>query len=163
MPRLVSQAKDRLDWPRAGLSARSRRVARAAAEAILADEDDAGAIVAASAEACDRAVAALDRSVGRASADLRRAFGVLSFLLDWLPIFIIGAFSRMSRLPIARRVRYLEALEAHPVGLFPMLLVAFKIPLSIPAFEEAEELALTGFDRPDIAAPRRLPAEDRSA
>jgi hypothetical protein len=29
--------------------------------------------------------------------------------------------------------------------------------MCIPAFEEGEELALTGFDRPDTAARRRLP------
>jgi hypothetical protein len=149
-------AEDRLDWPRKGFSARTHRVVRAAAEAILADLSDAGEIIPGSRSACDRAVDALDRAAGRSSADLRRGFAVLSLLLEWLPLFVIGAFGRMSRLPIARRVRYLEALEAHRIGLFPMLLIAFKVPLCIPAFEEGEELALTGFDRPDTVARRRL-------
>jgi hypothetical protein len=63
----------------------------------------------------------------------------------------------MSRLPLERRVAYLEALESSRVGLLAMLLVAFKVPLSIPAFEEGDELASTGFDRPTTASRRRLP------
>jgi len=152
-------AEDRLDWPRRGFSARTRRVALAAAEAILADLDGAGEIVPGSPSACERAVDAFDRAAGRSSPDLRRGFAILGFLLEWLPLFIIGAFGPMSRLPIAQRVRYLEALEEHRIGVFPMLLVAFKVPLCIPAFEEGEELALTGLDRPDTVARRRLPLE----
>ena len=37
-----------------------------------------------------------------------------------------------------------------------MLLVAFKVPLCVPAFEEGELLTMTGFDRPNINARRRL-------
>jgi hypothetical protein len=149
-------ASDRLDWPRSGFSARTRRIVWAAAEALFADESDAGAVLPASQATCDRAVSAFDSSVGRSSGDLRRGIAVLSLLLEWLPVFVIGAPSRMSRLPIERRVLYLEGLEASRVGLLAMLLVAFKIPLALAAFEEAEELALTGFDRPDTVARRRL-------
>ena len=69
---------------------------------------------------------------------------------------MIGAPSRMSRLPIARRVAYLEALEASRVGLFTMIAVAFKVPLVLAAFEAPEELAAIGYDRGDIFA-KRLP------
>ncbi len=44
-----------------------------------------------------------------------------------------------------------------------MLLVAFKVPLCIPAFEEGPELASTGFDRPSTTARRRLPQAPRDA
>jgi hypothetical protein len=154
---------DRLDWARSGFSARTRRIVKAAAEAIFADESDAGALIAASQATCDRAVSCFESSVGRSSADLRRGIAVLSLLLEWLPIFVIGAPSRMSRLPIARRVLYLEGLESSRIGLLAMLLVAFKVPLAIAAFEEAEELALTGFDRPDTVARRRLLGEGEKA
>lgn len=154
----AGQSEDRLDWPRRGLSRRSRRVCVAVTEALLSDEDEAGTIVPASPALCERTVGAFDRAVGNSSGDLRRGFAVLTFVIEILPPLLIGSFSRMSRLPIARRVAYLEALEASPFGLFAMLFVAFKVPLCIPAFEEGEELASTGFDRPSTVSRRRLPA-----
>jgi hypothetical protein len=157
------EADDRLDWRGHGLSARARHVARAAAEALLADEDGAGHLVACPEKTLDRAVEALDRAVFRGSADVRRGFGVLSFALEWLPIFVIGAPSRMSQLSLGRRVHYLEALESSRIGLLAMLMVAFKVPLCIPAFEEPEELARTGFDRPSTTARRALPVLARDA
>ena len=125
------------------------------AEALLSDEDARGRVVAASSELCDRAVIGLDRAVGAASPDIRRGFSVLTWLMQWLPLLVIGVASRMSRLPIARRVAYLEALEESRIGLLAMLLVAFKVPLCIPAFEEGDELRLSGYERP-TAKSRRL-------
>ena len=147
---------DRLDWPRLGLSARSRRVCLAEASALLSDEDAAGRIVPAGAELCERTVGALDHAIGRSSGDVRRGFAVLTFLLEILPWVLLGTFSRMSRLSIERRVAYFEALETSPNGLCSMLFVAFKVPLCITAFEEGDELASTGFDRPSTASRRRL-------
>ncbi len=148
---------DPLDWPARGFSRRTRRVAFAAAEAILADLDQHGEIVPARREFAERGVDALNHAVGRGSADVRRAFGVLSFVLDWLPLFVIGTPSRMSRLPIAERVHYLERLEEHRIGLLAMLLIAFKVPILIPAYEEPPELFETGFDRESSVARRSLP------
>jgi hypothetical protein len=148
---------DRLDWPGGGLSPRARAVIFAAAEAILSDEDALGELVPGPKSACDRAVDALDHAIGRGSKDLQRGFGVVSFLLEWLPIFVVGSASRMSRLALAPRVRYLEALEASKIGLLSMLMIAVKVPLCIPAFEEGDELALTGFDRASTASRRKLP------
>src|SRR3954468_2441884 len=84
-----NRPEDRLDWPRFGFSARTRRIVWAAAEAILADEDERGVILPASPAACERAVSALDHATGRSSSDLRRGFAVLSALLEWLPLFVI--------------------------------------------------------------------------
>ena len=147
---------DRLDWPRHGLSPRALQVVRAATAAMLCDEDDQGRLQPARADICENAVGEFDHAVGRGSADLRRGYALLTFLLEWLPLFLIGAPSRMSRLPLDRRVAYLEALEASSVGLLVMLYVAFKVPLCIPAFEHEDELSQTGFDRPHTAARRRL-------
>jgi hypothetical protein len=152
-----STGQAQLDRPKSGLSARSQRIAWAVTEALLCDEDERGALVPASPAACARAVAGLDDSLGRSSGDLRRGFAVLAILIEFLPLFVIGAPRRMSRLPLDRRLAYLEALEMSRVGLLCMLLVAFKIPLCVPAFEEGEELLSTGFDREHLSARRRLP------
>jgi hypothetical protein len=148
---------DPLDWPARGFSRRTRAIAFAAAEAILADLDERGDIVAARPQFAERGVEALNHAVGRGSVDVRRAFGVLALVLEWLPLFIVGTPSRMSRLAIAERVHYLERLEEHRVGLFAMLLIAFKVPLCIPAYEEPPELFETGFDRESSVARRKLP------
>lgn len=145
---------DPLDWPRRGLSARSRRVCLAVAEALLSDEDEAGRVVPPPAATSERAVGALAAAIGRGSSDLRRGFAVLTFAMELAPLVLGFAFSRASRLPLARRVRFLESLESSRIGLVCMLFVAFKVPLCIPAFEEGEELALTGFDRPSTASRR---------
>jgi hypothetical protein len=153
----MDEPGDPLDWQVRGLSTRARRVAFAAAQAILADVDDAGRIVPARRAFAERGVEAFDHAIGRSNPDVRRAFAILTIVLEWLPLFVIGAPSRMSRLPIAERVRYFERLEGSKVGLLAMLFVAFKVPIAIPAYEEPPELFETGFDREDTAARRRLP------
>lgn len=152
-----ADAAERLDHPGRGLSPWARRIAWAAAEAMLCDEDERGELVAPGADVCERAVTSLDLSLGQGSPELRRGFTLLAACLELLPLFVIGAFSRMSRLPLARRLAYLEALESSRVGLLAVLLLAFKVPLCIRAFEEGAELAMTGFDRESTAARRRLP------
>lgn len=146
-------------WERAGrgLSPWARRVAWAAAEAMLCDEDERGELAPPGAEVCERAVAALDLSLGQSSPETRRGFTLLALCLELLPPFVVGAFGRMSRLSLGRRLAYLEALESSRSGLLAMLLLAFKVPMCIAAFEEGAELALTGFDRESTAARRRLP------
>lgn len=140
------------------LSKGQRRVAYAVVEAIMSDEDEQGALVPGRPEVCEKAVAWLDDAIGRSSADLRRGFGVLIFVMDWLPFFVIFASSRASRLPLARRLAYIEALESSRIGLLCMLVTAFKVPMCLPSFEEAEELTTTGFDRATTATRRELPA-----
>jgi hypothetical protein len=159
-PTATGAREHRLDPPLRGLPPWARGVACSLAEALLADEDDAGTIVAAPAELVDRAVTWLDRSVGRGSSTLRLGFAALAALVELLPLLVIGAPSRMSRLPIARRVAYLEALEASRLGLFTMIAVAFKVPLVLAAFEAPQELAAIGYDRGDVSA-RRLPLAPR--
>lgn len=151
-------AHHRLDRGRSGLSAGARRVAHAALQALLSDEDEAGHLVPGGIAACARGVDWLDESLGSSSPDLRRGFAALSFALEWLPIFVVGAPARMSRMPLNRRVAYLEALETSRIGWLSMLLVAFKVPLALAAFEEGEELASTGFNRPTIASRRARPS-----
>lgn len=147
---------DRLDRSTRGLSPSGLRIARAFAEAMFADEDEDGTLVAASDDVCTRATDWLDRAVGAASTDIHRGLFVLVWVLELLPLFVTGAFSRMSRLPLQARIEYLEALERSRFGLLTMLLIAFKVPMTIAVFEEGAELASTGFDRPSLIANRRL-------
>ncbi len=125
-------------------------------EAMLADEDAEGRLVPGSPEACERGVAWLSAATQQASSDVRRGFGVLAFLLEWLPLFVVGSPHRMTRLSLAERLRYLEALEQSRFGLLAMLLMAFKVPMGIAAFEQGEELRSTGFDRETTASRRSL-------
>ncbi len=150
----------RLDPPLYGLPRWGRRITFSLAEALLADEDDAGVIEPAPPALAERAVEWLDRSIGRGSATLRVGFTVLALLVELLPLVVLGTPRRMSRLPIARRVAYLEALEASRLGLLTMIAVAFKVPLVLAAFEAPEELRSIGYDRGDITA-RRLPKAPR--
>jgi hypothetical protein len=152
-----------LDWGRRGLSPRARRVCWALAEALYSDEDDEGRVVAADEVVCRRAVDQFDLMVGSASADLRRGFALLTWIIDLLPIVLVRRAARMTSLPVDARVAYLEAVEASPVGLFSLVLVAFKVPMTIPTFEEGDELRSTGFDRPTTASRRRLPVARASA
>jgi hypothetical protein len=140
------------------LAAWQRRLTQAVIEAVLADEDGQGRLLPGSPEATSRALAWLDDALGRSSAALRGGYWVMSLLMEWLPIFVVRTPGRTSRLPLDRRVAYLEALESSRLGLLCMLLVAFKVPLGIPAFEEGDELASTGFDRASTAARRSPPA-----
>lgn len=142
--------------PAGGLSGRSQRILFATAEALMCDQDETGALVSPPAETCSRAVASLSVAVGSSSPDLRRGYAVLALALELLPLFVIGTPARMSRLPLDRRVAYLEALETSRIGLLSMLMVAIKIPLLIPAFEEGPELLMTGFDRPSLRSRRAL-------
>lgn len=155
--RLVADDPARLDWNRPGLSARSRRIMFAAAEAMYSDEDARGRVTAAGSVVCERAVDGLDRLVGSASEVIRYGFAVFTLVMQVLPLFVIGRFARMTHLPLGERVRYLEALEHSRLGFIAMLFVAIKVPMTICAFEEGDELRSTGFDRPDTVARRTRP------
>lgn len=144
------------DWGRRALPAFCRPIARAVAEALLADEDERGTLVAPSDAALDHCVDTLDTWLGHASPELAKGFVALSLAMEALPLAVIGKPARCTRLALADRVHYLEALEGHRSGLFAMLAVAFKVPLCVPIFEQADGLAETGFDRPTLAHRRKL-------
>jgi len=146
-------AKSR-DWGRRAFGPARRRTIASLVEALFSNESEAG-LVPASAELTARVADEFDLLVGAGSSDLRRGFSLLAFLVDWLPIFVMGELSRASRLSLARRLAYLHRLEHSKVALVATLFVAFKLPLTMIAFELAPELALTGFDRATISTPRR--------
>jgi hypothetical protein len=155
-------AADR-DWGRRGLSRHAVAVARSVVEALLSDEDPARGLVPPRAELVSRVVDEFDLLLGAGSPDIHRGFWLILFLVEWLPLFVIGAFSRTTRLPLARRVAYFEALEHTRIGLFAALVVGLKIPLSMIAYEVDPELRLSGFDRPTISSRRTLPIVRKAA
>lgn len=144
------------DWGRRALSASSRAVVRALVDALFSDEDDDSGLSPARPDLAERVVDEFDLFIGAGSTDLRRGFVLLLLAIEWLPFFAIGAFSRASRLPLARRLAYLQALEHSKLGLFTMLFVGLKLPLTMLAFETGPELRATGFDRPSLGSRRGL-------
>jgi hypothetical protein len=148
-------AQDR-DWGRHAFGEKSQRVAFALVEAMLSDEDGAGRLVPAPAEHCRQVVEGVDISIGAASRQARRSWRLGLWLVEFLPLLIIGRPRRMSHLPLSRRVHYLEQLEASRFGLLAALLGGLKVTICIHAFEQPQELASTGFDRPHLASRRKL-------
>jgi hypothetical protein len=146
-------AKNR-DWGRRAFGPARKRTIASVVEALFSNESESG-LVPAPAELTARVADEFDLLVGAGSSDLRRGFSLLAFLMEWLPLFMLGELSRASRLPLARRLAYLHRLEHARFALVATLFVAFKLPLTMIAFELAPELALTGFDRATISTPRR--------
>lgn len=139
---------------RRALRPSQRVIVRALSEALFSDDAPDGAPVPPPADLLDRVVEEFDFTVGAASPDLRRGFTVLCGLIETLPGIVIGTPARMSRLPLPARIDYLRALEGSRIGLLATLLVAFKIPLVMVAYDQGKELALTGFDRATLSLSR---------
>jgi len=142
------------DWGRRAFSPARRRSIAAIAEAMFSQESAEGLAPAPPALA-ERVADEFDLLVGAGSSDLRRGFGLLAFLVEWLPIFMLGELSRASRLPLARRLAYLHHLEHAKFALLATLFVGFKLPLTMIAFEVGDELSSTGFDRVTISTVRQ--------
>jgi len=150
---MSSPGKNR-DWGRRAFGPARRRAIASLAEAMFSSENADG-VAPAPAALAERVADEFDLLVGAGSNDLRRGFRLLAFLVEWFPVFLLGELSRASRLPLARRLAYLHRLEHARWALVATLFVAFKLPLTMIAFEVGAELASTGFDRATISTPRR--------
>lgn len=144
------------DWGRRAFSPFAQTVLRSVIDALFSDEDPDAGLRPARPELAERVLEEFDLFIGAGSVDLRRGFSLLVIAIEWLPLFMIGAFSRASRLPLARRIAYLQALEHARWGLLTMLFVGVKLPLTMIAYETGPELRSTGFDRPSLASRRTL-------
>jgi|SRR5215471_1136975 len=131
------------------------RIISALAEALFSDETEQG-LVAPPREHVARIADEFDLWIGAGSSDLGRGYYVLLALIEWLPFLITGTFGRASRLPLAQRLAYLERLERWPLALLATLVAAFKVPLTMLAFELDPELRVTGFDRVSVSTPRTI-------
>jgi hypothetical protein len=68
---------------------------------------------------------------------------VATLVLEWCPLFFIGAFSRMSRLSNERLSRYLERFDRSRLALVLMLPKAL---LSLVYYEHPDAIRETGYD-----------------
>jgi hypothetical protein len=139
---------------RRGLRPAQRRIVRAVAEALLSDADESGRPIPPRTSWLDAVLDDFDKMLGAASPDIRRGFLALSVVVETLPPVMIGSLHRMSQLPLAERIIYLQAIEGSRIGLMAALLVAFKIPLTMIAYDQGEALAMTGFDRASLSTRR---------
>ena len=149
----VAAVKKNRDWGRRAFGPARKRSIAALAEALFSSETPEG-LAPAPAALAERVADEFDLLVGAGSSDLRRGFRLLAFLVEWLPIFVLGEVSRASRLSLARRLAYLHRLEHAKIALVATLFVAFKLPLTMIAFEVGDELGSTGFDRATISTAR---------
>lgn len=142
------------EWGRSGLTSIAKRIALAAVEGFLSDRNESGEVVPPDPLECRRVVQDFGLSIGATSMPLRLGIHALLGAMELLPVAVVRQARRMSRLPLADRVRYLQALEDSEVGLLVVVLVGIKIPLTLSAFEEGRALRMTGFDRPSTTAGR---------
>lgn len=145
-------------WGRHGLDPGARRIAASALEAILSDRRD-GVLIAADAAWVERVLEDYDLSVGIAGRQVRIGLSALWRVLEWLPLSM-GKLRPMSRLSLADRVAFLDAIEHHRVAAVTMIFIALKVPSTMSAFERGDPLRSTGFDRETAGARRRLPMEE---
>ena len=139
---------------RRGLRPAQRRIVRAIAQALLSDADESGHPTPPDDRWLDEVVDDFDKMVGAGSPDIRRGFFALTLLIERLPTVVMGSIRPASKLSLADRIAFLEALESSRIGLMATLMVAFKIPITMIAYDQGEALAMTGFDRPTLASPR---------
>ena len=139
---------------RRGLDRESRLILRAFCEALLSDEDERGRVLAPRADVVEDIINQFDLLVGAGSVTLRAGLNALTRVVNRLTTVELGVLVPMTELTLPERVMYLEALEDSRVGLLATTAIAFKIPLSMIAYERPEGLALMGYDRPTIQTPR---------
>lgn len=152
MPPIGSRPDDRDTW-KPSFGPFKKRVTHAMVEAILARED--GELVTApSPEVTERVTREFEVWIGSAGPTSIFGIGLLLTLVELLPLFFVGVFTRMSSMTLRHRLEYLEALEHTRIGLLATAVVGLKVPLTMLCYEVGDELAFTGFDRPSIAAPR---------
>ena len=140
--------------PARGFAPWQRRVVRAFAEALLSDIDKHGHAVAPAPQLVDGAVDRLERWLGAGSPELQRGYRLLCAALQSLPPVAIGTMCRRTRLALAERVVYLDALERSRTGWLSTMLMGLKLPLGMVAFETTEELRRMGVDRESLTEPR---------
>lgn len=158
----IAIAPDR-DWQSRVLTDSTRRIATALTEAILSDTDAAGRLSPAPTELTRPVVDGIDRMVGSVSPQARRAWTLGLWLIELLPVLLLLRLRRMSGLPLAVRLLYLERLETSRIGLLAALLGSLKATICIHAFEQRELLVSTGFDRSSLSGRRTLRVVSTSA
>jgi len=133
-----------------------RPVVAALVEAMLADNGPDGHPRPPPPADVARIVDDFDDWIAHAGPRLTAALSAALLALDLAPPALRLRPGRLRSLPLAERIELLERMENHPSTLVTMLFVAVKIPLTLVLYEEGDQLATTGFDRPSLAHRRRL-------
>jgi hypothetical protein len=158
-PTEASETADARDFRRTVFGPRSRPLVFAIAVALMTDPAHPEA---SSAARFEWVVDEADDYIGHASKQLATGLMLALWALEWLPIVIVGRFARASSLSPADRVAYFARLEAHPIALFSLLVVAWKTILTILWFEHPDNAPVLGDDgiharylnvRPGLRAP----------
>ena len=87
-----------------------------------------------------------DAYVSNASGQMRFGFWMMLFVLEMLPLFVVGRWSRCSSLPLDVRVRYLDKLDRGPAVFLALFVTAWKTLLTILYFEHPEAAPKLGYD-----------------
>ena len=135
----------------------TRRVLAAMTEALGADEEDEHGLVPLPEAVVTRVVLEYDAWISSASPTLPLALTLVATLIELLPLFLVGRFSRMSQLPLAERIDFLERVEGSSLGLLAAGFMGLKVGLVMLIYEQGAELHETGFDRESLRVRRKLP------
>lgn len=134
----------------------TRRALAALVEAMAADEDENGLAPPPQAMVW-RVVDEYDAWLASCTPTMPIAMSLVVGVFEWLPIVIVHRLSRMSSLPLAERIEYLEKCERGSVGLLVAGFMGLKVGLTMLIYEKGSDLHETGYDRPTLASRRRLP------
>jgi hypothetical protein len=87
-----------------------------------------------------------DDFAGHASAQLAMSLRLAAIAVEWLPLIVVGRFTRASSMSAEARSAYVSALERHPISWFALLVVAWKTLLTIVWFEHPENAKELQYD-----------------
>jgi hypothetical protein len=163
----IGDSPEDRDAPCVPMGEGTRRLAVAFVEALGADDAprgsaalvgvvEPGALVPLRSEKVAWVVDELEQWTSCGSTSIRLGFRSLLWVLEFLPPFLVGRWSRASRLPLAERIAFFEAAESSRFGLLTGAMIGLKVPLVSLLYEEGEELHETGFDRETTSTPRRI-------
>lgn len=139
---LLPSALTTKDYRRTTLKPRHRPVVRALAEAFFSPDGEA------SEERLDAFIDEVDGYISPASKTLRFGLLMMLGLIQWSPL-LYGRFRTFTAMGREDRIVHLERLEASKLVQLPLLVVAYKMVMTMLFYEDAGELAALGYPGPE--------------
>ena len=136
------------------LSAREQEIAEAVCEALLSDRDDVGGYLPPTASTVTDATVQLDRFLTATTTRTRLAFRGILHVIQVSPTALLHTTQRFTALTLRERIDALTRAEHSQTGWLAIALMGLKVPLTMAAYEQGNNLALTGFERHEITTPR---------
>ncbi len=130
------------DFARTTFKPRHRKVVRAIAEAIFANDAPVPPAK------LDAFVDEMDQFVSPASKTLRFGLVRLLELLTVVPFFLIGRWTLFANLSLEDRLRVFKKCEMSRFPLFLLIFIAYKTIMAMVWFEDEAELAGLGYPGP---------------